>query len=183
MEPSLLLFLLHDWLDCCVCVFSFLLSSAPLSAGPAVGVCLFESRQGASLFPASWHTVQGQTKWSEIHKSWQLLISPASLFDSLSLTLSFSLSSCLFFCYCLSPPHCLSVSLFCRLYLSFTSSLSLSLSVCLSVFTQTLSPCSPVSTNPTWVCTSTGLRLWLKATLCCLSRFKSLDRHITQIKI
>lgn len=57
----------------------------------------------------------------------------------------------------------------------------LSESLVLSVFT--LSPCSPVSTNPTCVCTSPGLSLWLQATLHCLFYFKSLDRHTAQIKM
>lgn len=81
-------------------------------------------------------------------------------------------------CSCFSPLHCFPV---CPILLSLSVLHLLSESLVLSVFT--LSPCSPVSTNPTCVCTSPGLNLWLQATLHCLFYFKSLDRHTAQIKI
>lgn len=54
-----------------------------------------ESRQGSIFLPPepSRYSTRGKTKWSETHKSWQLLISPAAFSDSLSLPLP--LSSCL----------------------------------------------------------------------------------------
>ena len=61
-------------------------------------------------------------------------------------------------CICPSPPS---------LSLSLSLLLSLSLSVCLSLFClslpRLLSPHSPVSTNPTCVCTYTDSRQWLSA--------------------
>lgn len=115
----------------------------------------FESRRGASLFPSSWNTAQGQPKWSRMHKSWQLLISPASLFDSLSLTLCFSLSSRLSLLLCwLSPLHCLLDSLFRCLNLSSTSSLFLTF--CLS--SPRHSPLAPQSAQIHLV--SVCLRAW-----------------------
>lgn len=155
-------------------VFHLLLSSAPPSADPAVVVRMLESQELTR--PSSSHAAQGQTKWSETHKSRQLLISPASFFDSPCLL---SLSSCTSAFLLSLTLHCfVAFSLFCGLYLSFTfPSLSLFPSVC------ALSLCSPVSTNPTSVCTSPGSRFRLQATVSCLLYFKTPDNPTTPITI
>lgn len=99
--------------------------------------------------------------------------------SSLSLPLSLSRSF-------LSPfvsvllPLLLSTALFSSLPILLSLSVLhlLSESLVLSVFT--LSPCSPVSINPTCVCTSPGWSLCCR--LHCLFYFKSIDRHTVRIK-
>ena len=96
--------------------FYLLLSSAPPSADPAVMLRMLEGQELTR--PSSSHTEQGQTKWSETHKSRQLLISPASFFDSPFLR---SLSSCTSLFLLSLTLHCFAAFfLFCGLHLSFT---------------------------------------------------------------
>ena len=87
-----------------------------------------------------------------------LSLLPLSLIHSPSLFSVSTLSSCLSsLLLSLPAPHCLSVSLLSAVFICPSPSFSFSLSVCL----YPDSSCSPVSANPTGVCTSIGSRLWL----------------------